>query len=648
VSRRGVGGGKALPDRVQGYASDLDDLELRDGRGVAAEIGGTLLPTPTLKRTIGGGSTIALEVRDESLGLLDLPLLSEDWQAELDGLHFAYLGMKKAGTVFSIPLEESAIARLRELKGPKKVQARRGQPDEVTCAEFVISLIEEVKPRIPWHCPQLHEKQPIRTKAQGDAAKADANANRDHGIGDVGDLEVKGVAATKAQVDAGDRALRTAASYAAPDPVVLALMESLIVESLLGKVSPNWLQIEPESVSGFDGNPNDLEEAVTGFLKGYESTSTGALAYFRSHPDAKPHEIAQAVQRSGAGAASNGAGNYGPWEDEARKWLEAFGGGDLSGAETTTTEPFYFDVHKDEDYWEAIKRLAKARNWRAFFVAGRFFFIDEFELARGMVRLAIKRERGEAHPSTPGIEDVDFDYNRNKPVTTATVYAWAKEWSVPPGGVVTIAGYGAASVGFGDPPLRRGQRMAVSAPRKARTGEGRGRYLVESIEGPLTGDADARLLTIKVRKPTAPLGEPPNQTTSKAEGEGTSSGGGNETVKRMREFAEGEIGKPYIWGGFGPEGYDCSGFVSKVLNVGGLLEGRLTTVTLASWGEAGEGDLVTVHDKNGTGNARTEHVIIELEGQLFECGGISGGVGRPDYSASDLAGFSTKRHPKGL
>jgi hypothetical protein len=74
----------------------------------------------------------------------------------------------------------------------------------------------------------------------------------------------------------------------------------------------------------------------------------------------------------------------------------------------------------------------------------------------------------------------------------------------------------------------------------------------------------------------------------------------------------------------------------------------LTTSGLASWGEAGEGEFITVHDKVGTGSAHTEHVVIEVLGKLFECGGISGGVGRPDYSASALAEFSTKRHPKGF
>jgi phage-related minor tail protein len=33
------------------------------------------------------------------------------------------------------------------------------------------------------------------------------------------------------------------------------------------------------------------------------------------------------------------------------------------------------------------------------------------------------------------------------------------------------------------------------------------------------------------------------------------------------QFARAQVGKPYIWGGVGPNGYDCSGFMSALLNV---------------------------------------------------------------------------------
>ena len=37
-------------------------------------------------------------------------------------------------------------------------------------------------------------------------------------------------------------------------------------------------------------------------------------------------------------------------------------------------------------------------------------------------------------------------------------------------------------------------------------------------------------------------------------------------IARGQSFAQSQVGKPYVWGGVGPGGYDCSGFVSAVLN----------------------------------------------------------------------------------
>jgi len=203
---------------------------------------------------------------------------------------------------------------------------------------------------------------------------------------------------------------------------------------------------------------------------------------------------------------------------EAREWVETFDGEGGTG-DIEVTEPYTFEVGKKENYWEAIKRLAQEVNWRAFFVAGRFFFISEDELIRSQVRLAIVREPGQAEPETPGIEDVDFDFNSNKAVTEVTVTAYAKQWGVPPGSVVTLKGYGPASLGFGDAPVKadsKGRKAGLSSNRNAKTGEGRGRYLVASIETPLrdTDDSTTRLLTIKLKKPTSPLPESQAETHS--------------------------------------------------------------------------------------------------------------------------------------
>lgn len=514
-----VAKGRPASERVQGIDSSLSDLTLRSGSSLRAKIGGSIQPTPTLKRTISGASSIKLNVHDTDDRLLDTALLVEKWDAKLDGLWFRYMGAEYDAPYVDLTLEERGVALLRELKGPVRAYAKRGQPDELTRAEFIIGLVREARPRIPWHCPQLHEQQPIETPSQGKAAKEEAKANRGKGLGEAKGLTVKGEKATSAQIEIGERALRVAESNRSPFRVRVGLMSALIVESLLGKISSNYLQLIPSTAAASGIKPTDLEAAVHGFLTGYIDGEGGANAYSKANPGAEPYVIAQAVQRSGAGLASNGAANYGPVVPEAREWVEAYEGGDLAGGGSETVpEPRTFEVKKDETYWDAITRLAKEVNWRAFFVAGRFFLVDELELSRGMIRLAIDRD-------TPGIEKVKFKFNTNRPATEVTVEAYAKQWNVPPGAVVTLEGYGPASLGFGDAPVKadaKGRKAAISSNRKAKTGEGRARYLVESVESPIRDDeADARLVTIKLKKPTAPLPEPAAETKTVGGGGGT-------------------------------------------------------------------------------------------------------------------------------
>lgn len=623
--------------RVQGTASDIGDLTLRSGKKlkqVAIEVGGGITPTPELVRTTEGASTLTVPIYDPNLSFLRHSLLSEKFDAELDGLHFRYVGLSKTGKNLGLTLEDRDVAKIREFLGPRRAFARRGQKDELTRAEFVKSLVREAHPSLDFFCPQLHKKQPIEKKSQGTKAKDESKANRGKGIGETKGLTVNGHAADSAQIALGDDALRIAESVHAPSQVTLALIESLIVETEMGTLDPgNPLQATPASKSG--SNESDINRFLTGGW-GVDPTGNGAIGYYRANPGKSPGEIAQAIQGSRYPERYDGVSK------EAREWFEAYEGGEGS-ASAEVTEPYVFKVGKDETYWAAIQRLAKEVNWRAFIVAGRFFFIDEIELSRGEVRLAINQ----ATETEQGIEDVDFEYDAGMPITEVTVTARVKKWGVPPGAVVTIEGYGPASFGSGDAPPKNKKAPRVASAVKAATHEGKGRYLVTAIETPVGGNAESRLATITLKRPTKPLPEPANKTTTTSSGESPAGAGGDAAVQRVLKFCEGEIGKPYVWGSFGPNGYDCSGFVSKALTVGGFASGHLTTVTLASWGEPGEGEFITVHDKNGTGDAHTEHVLIEVLGIVFECGGISGGVGKPNYSPSELAAFSTKRHPKG-
>jgi hypothetical protein len=150
---------------------------------------------------------------------------------------------------------------------------------------------------------------------------------------------------------------------------------------------------------------------------------------------------------------------------------------------------------------------------------------------------------------------------------------------------------------------------------------------------------------------------------STATGAVSASGGvgvGDPRVTAMVNEANSLVGKPYIYGGghsgWGPQaGYDCSGFVSAVLHAGGYLTSPVDTTALPSQPGmvSGPGQSVTVYDRALSG--QNGHVIIDINGQFYESGGMHGAwgggggvekIGTP--SAAYLATFPTVLHPEGL
>jgi cell wall-associated NlpC family hydrolase len=137
-------------------------------------------------------------------------------------------------------------------------------------------------------------------------------------------------------------------------------------------------------------------------------------------------------------------------------------------------------------------------------------------------------------------------------------------------------------------------------------------------------------------------------------------GVGDSRVAAMVNEANSLVGKPYVYGGghsgWGPQsGYDCSGFVSAVLHAGGYLTSPVDTTALPSQPGmvSGPGQSVTVYDRALSG--QNGHVIIDINGQFYESGGMHGAwgggggvekIGTP--SASYLATFPTVLHPEGL
>jgi cell wall-associated NlpC family hydrolase len=149
-------------------------------------------------------------------------------------------------------------------------------------------------------------------------------------------------------------------------------------------------------------------------------------------------------------------------------------------------------------------------------------------------------------------------------------------------------------------------------------------------------------------------------TASGVVGTSGGTGIGDPRVAAMVNEANSLVGKPYVYGGghsgWGPQtGYDCSGFVSAVLHAGGYLTSPVDTTALPSQPGmvSGPGQYVTVYDRALPG--QSGHVIIEINGQFYESGGMHGAwgggggvqkIGTP--SASYLATFPTVLHPEGL
>ncbi|MGH2892646.1 MAG: hypothetical protein ACRDPM_05175 [Solirubrobacteraceae bacterium] len=149
-------------------------------------------------------------------------------------------------------------------------------------------------------------------------------------------------------------------------------------------------------------------------------------------------------------------------------------------------------------------------------------------------------------------------------------------------------------------------------------------------------------------------------TASGVVGTSGGSGIGDPRVAAMVNEANSLVGKPYVYGGghsgWGPQtGYDCSGFVSAVLHAGGYLTSPVDTTALPSQPGmvSGPGQYVTVYDRALPG--QSGHVIIQINGQFYESGGMHGAWGGgggvqkiATPSASYLATFPTVLHPEGL
>lgn len=600
---------------VQGINSSVDDILLR-GQKFVAMIGDAIVDA-TLVRKIVGASELVLTVLDPPprRRLLQSKLLEEAHELTLDGLHWKLVKVSSEGQNAPLVLtyEPLIVYLLKQIKGPHKAFR-----DLMTRAEYAQARAYEAKPRPKFIAPELHVVQPIASAAQGKAAKKKAEEERGKGIGNNTALKIGGHPATKAQVEILERMLRTAESESASTRVMEALVVTCIDESMVGALSSNLLQQEP--FIGIGTDHSSPEESALGFLTGYKTSTgktQGAIGFAKANPSAKVAKICTSIQRNRDGAAP-----YERFLDEGRAWVAAYGGGSDVG--TLSTERYAFQQSKTESNWKVMNRLAGEVNWRCFESASWIYFLDEPTLLRSHLRMLVS-------DSAPGIVDTTFDYDVGKEVTEVTVTAQTSTWGAPPGSVSQVSRHGPAN----------------------------GLYIVETIESKPSGRAN--LATITLKKPTKPLPEPAPTTKSSSVsfgGTGSAPSDAPPKVARALEAMIAEIealdGTPYVWGG-GHESadvvknrlskYDCSGYMSRILYVGGLLDHSLTSGPMASLFEPGKGDFFVIY-------ANANHVWGEIKTasgwKEFEEGGTVGHEsGWLPSGTQSTAGYSA-RHPQGF
>jgi len=123
-----------------------------------------------LERTIEGASTLSLTVHDPKRALLQSGIFSKPIEVTLGPERFRLVQVQKQADDLTLTFEDRAVALLRQRSKPR--HAKRG---DVTRAQFALSLVREIKPPLPFVCPELKQRQPIvgqQAKGKLDRRKA--------------------------------------------------------------------------------------------------------------------------------------------------------------------------------------------------------------------------------------------------------------------------------------------------------------------------------------------------------------------------------------------------------------------------------------------------------------------------------------------
>jgi hypothetical protein len=584
----------------------------------------------TVERTVDGASTVKVDVLDTYRELQTSGVLTTDTDVNIDGLYFRLAQIERNGDTLTLTFEDREVSLLRDHNG-----FRKASRDSMTRAEFAESLVrEEKRVRIRFFSPEEHKTQPVAPDPNA------TDQNRGPGFADGATVNIKGVNATPAQRRNIAIIINVGLAMGAPEVAICAALDAAAVESS----AMNLAGGDRDSVGIFQQrnippwnkrNRRKVDQAATTF---YEQ----AIAYLQIAAHRGEHVgipgLAQAVQHSAFPE------RYRQWANEAQRNFDLFTGGDVSA---TGSGNIFLDSSggagvyeftrgtiddqgrvQKENTWDCLNRLAQEVNWRCFMVNGTVYFCSETYLFKSRPRLTIDTNES-------GIDQVDFEYDRQKKNSRVTVECHISRWGAPPGSVVLIQDHGPID----------------------------GRWLVSDINRDLF-DTKAEIQLIK---PLPKLPEPPAPQGQTGTPDALLTGPTSSTRQAIVQTAQRVLAKAdeyfyrqyrpmaqSIFDQFAKTHTDCSAFVTLCYKAAGAPDpngfsynGQGYTGTLWNHGnlvpeaQARPGDLVFYGSSQGhrSRGAFTRHVAIFIgNGQTIEFGSTHPNKGTV-HEASDFLGI---------
>lgn len=468
---------------------------LLDGRRADARLRHAVQAAEEVE-TMEGASTFTLSVLDplgelEGSGLFDsaVDLTFDEWEGERERT-YRLVKLGSAPPLLTLTFEDRDVARLRARKGYKKASRKK-----VTRAQFVRSLVREVRSgRIAFYAPEVDKRQPIARAT--DDEKKKRKRSKGHRFPSGADVEVKGRAASPAQLKVLDDVLEEGVARGATRRVLIGAVMCVTQES----AAQNLRGGDSDSVGAFQQRRSQGWPATRNVRRDARAFYALAVPMFKRQPGRSIAWLVDEVQRSRTRGTARQGADYEQWRAEAEKtvdaWLGEEGGGVRSaGSYYKRYEYKRGEPGKPEDSWACIGRLADEVRWRRFMRRGVLWYVSEDWLAKRRATLVLSRR-------SAGVQRIEYEADSGKRAQTATVTVLLDYFTALPGDVVALRGL--ASVA-------------------------NGRYLVSSVRR----SRFSPVATVELKRPTKALPEPRAERVERQQSDadkGTAGGEGSGTL----------------------------------------------------------------------------------------------------------------------